>query len=462
MPSVNGGAFRMSTVELRAAASLSAIYLLRMFGLFLIVPVFSLYATRLAGATPLLTGLALGAYGLTQALFQIPFGSLSDRLGRKPVIAAGLVVFAIGSATAALSHHILGVILGRGLQGVGAISAAVMALAADLTREEQRTKVMACIGITIGLAFTGALVMGPVLDARVGLQGLFWISVLLALAALAVLFLAVPDPEQSTFHRECEPQLSHLRAILAHPGLLRLDAGIMLLHMSFTASFVALPIALRSDAGLASADHWQVYLPALLISLLVMAPFLRLADRGTQGKAIFLGAIGLLGCAELGLFFVHNGYAPLLLLVALFFSGFNFLEAHLPALVSRVAPADRRGTALGIYAMSQFLGTFIGGALGGWLLGKLGIAGVFAFCTMITALWFLIASRTRLPRHLSNHMIKVGQLSGTEAGTLAGKLCGLAGVAEAVVVCEDGIAYLKIDRDRLDWDALRALLPARE
>lgn len=452
----------MSAVELRSAAALAGIYFLRMFGLFLILPVFSLYGSRLQGATPFLTGLAMGAYGLTQMVFQVPFGMLSDRLGRKPVITGGLILFAGGSVVAALSNHIVWVILGRALQGAGAISSAVMALAADLTREEQRTKAMALIGVSIGLAFAGAFVAGPALDAAAGLHGLFWMAAAMALGAIVVLYAAVPQPVQSRFHRECEAEPGQLRAILLQPDLLRLNMGILFLHATLTASFVALPITLRDDLGLAGAEHWKLYLPALVVSVALLLPLLRLADRGTRGKEIFLCAIAALAVALVGLALSDGMGPPLFAMVVLFFTAFNYLEASLPALVSQVAPAEHRGTALGLYAMSQFLGTFIGGALGGGLFGVAGVTGVFSLGAVLALAWLVIAARMTMPRRLRTQLLHVGSLEGADATALATRIRAVDGVAEAVVDGDEGVAYVKVDAERIDWKALQNLVPARE
>ncbi len=452
----------MTPAEVRSALSLSAIFFIRLFGIFMIIPVFPLYAHQLSSATPFLVGVAIGAYGLTQALFQIPFGSLSDQFGRKPVITAGLLLFALGSGVAALSESIWGVILGRGLQGAGAIGAAVMALAADLTREEQRTKAMALIGVSIGVAFAGAFIAGPAIEAWIGLKGLFWLAALLAVLAIAILYLKVPQPAHSSFHRECESEASQIVDVIRTIELLRLNAGILFLHLILTASFVVIPVILHDQIGLASIHHWKVYLPVLGLSMLLILPFVRQADRRGRTKDVFVGAVILLAAAEIGLYFSYQAPWPLYLMLLLFFTAFNYLEASLPALVSRVAPADRRGTALGVYSMSQFLGTFLGGALGGGLYGRFGAPGVFLFCIAVGVVWLPLAWKMSKPRHLSSHMINVGKLTRAEAVQLTAKLTAIAGVAEAVVVFEEGIAYLKVDLEALDREALRGISPPRE
>ena len=334
-----------------------------MLGLFLILPVFALYADHLQGHTPTLIGVAIGAYGLTQAFLQIPFGMLSDRIGRKRVITAGLLIFAAGSVVAAMAHTMWGVILGRALQGAGAIAAAVMALAADLTREEQRTKAMAVIGMTIGLSFAVAIVTAPTLNHLIGVPGIFWLVAGLAVLGVVVLHTRVPTPAHSTVHRDAEAVPGQLRGVLAHPGLLRLDFGIMSLHIILTANWVVLPVALR--AQLPTAHHWWVYLPVMVLSVAAMVPFIILAERKRRMKQVFLGAVVALGLAELGLSQGFHTLGGIAVALFVFFTAFNLLEATLPSLISRVAPPAAKGTAMGVYSTSQFFGAFLGGSLGG-------------------------------------------------------------------------------------------------
>lgn len=451
----------MTPVERRAAFSLAGIFSLRMLGLFMILPVFSLHAHEYVGYTPLLTGVAIGIYGLTQAMFQIPFGMLSDRIGRKKVIVGGLVVFVIGSVAAAMADTIWGVIGGRALQGFGAIAAAVLALTADLTREEQRTKAMAIIGISIGLAFALAMIIGPaVTSTAVGLPGLFWLTAILSLAGIAVLLFYVPDPAITRFHRDTEPVPAQFARILGNPQLLRLDAGILILHLIMTATFVTLPLALRDNAGIDPAQHWMVYLLVLTLSVVLMAPFVIFADRKNRLKHVFLGAVALLVVSEAGLFRYQSGVVELAALMVLYFTAFNILEATLPSLVSRLAPSDMKGTALGAYSTAQYLGAFIGGALGGWLHGRFGPSAAFALCAGLAVVWLVIAAGMRNPPPFSTRLLRLGPLSESAAAAATARLLAVEGVAEAVVVAEDGIAYLKVDRRKLDRRALRAISAA--
>lgn len=444
--------------ERRAALSLAGIFSLRMLGMFMILPVFALYADKLEGATPAMIGLAIGAYGLTQAILQIPFGLLSDRIGRKPVIATGLLLFALGSVMAALSTSIYGIILGRAIQGSGAIAAAVMALAADLTREEQRTKAMAIIGMTIGLSFSVAMVAGPVLDHWIGLSGIFWLTAILACCGIAVLYLLVPQPEISRPHRDAQPIPAQFMSVLRDGQLLRLNFGILSLHMVLTATFTVLPLILRDNVGLPSQHHWYVYLPVMVLSVAAMVPFIIIAERRRRLKQVFLGAIMVVAGAEVGLAFWHMTLVSVSALLFLFYVGFNLLEATLPSLISKMAPPDSKGTAMGFYSSSQFFGAFLGGSIGGWLQGWAGLGGVLMFCAASAVLWLVVAASMRSPRYLSSHLLQVGIVDPQRARLLAQRFTQVRGVAEAVVIGEEGIAYLKVDKHALDEPALEAVL----
>jgi MFS family permease len=383
---------RMSRAEWRAGASLAGVFGLRMLGLFLILPVFAVHAPQLAGGDDLtLVGIALGAYGLSQAILQIPFGMASDRWGRKPVIYVGLVIFAAGSFLAASADDIWTAIAGRTLQGAGAISSVVVALAADLTREQHRTKTMAMIGAMIGFSFALSLVAAPALYERIGMAGLFGLVGVLALAAIGVVRLAVPEVPARV---HAGPGSS---GRVLHPELLRLNVGIFVLHVAQMAMFVVLPLRMI-EAGLAVSDHWKLYLPVVLASFALMVPPVLYADRRNRPKPVLVGCVVLLIAVEGALSMAGSipAYAAGLLV---FFVAFNVLEALLPSLVSRIAPAHARGMAIGVYNTTQTLGLFFGGLLGGWVAKHYGPREVFAVCAVLACVWLAAAVGMRaLPR----------------------------------------------------------------
>jgi len=381
----------MSPLELRAGASLASLFGLRMLGLFLILPVFAVHAPHLAGGDNLtLVGIALGAYGLSQAFLQLPFGMASDRFGRKPVIAAGLIIFALGSFLAASATDIYMAIAGRALQGAGAISSVVVALAADLTREQHRTKTMGMIGATIGLTFAVSLVAAPALYQWIGMDGLFILTGVLALAGIAVVFGAIPDVPPSGKHAGPAPALG---GVLANGELARLNFGIFALHLVQMAMFVVIPTALV-DAGLPLAAHWKAYLPVVLASFALMVPAIVYADRRNKPQPVMAGAVALMLAVQAGLMFAH-GLAALVVLLLLFFGAFNVLEAMLPSLVSRIAPERARGTAIGIYNTTQTMGLFAGGLAGGWMAKHYGAAAVFALGAVLMVLWLGLVAGMR-------------------------------------------------------------------
>ncbi|OIO69035.1 MAG: MFS transporter [Zetaproteobacteria bacterium CG1_02_53_45] len=450
----------MNSFERRSVFSLSGIYGLRMLGLFMILPVFSLYAEGLEGVTPTLVGLALGIYGLTMALFQIPFGMLSDRFGRKPIIVTGLLLFAIGSVVAAMADSIWGVILGRAIQGSGAIAAAMMALLADLTREEERTKSMAIMGVSIGMSFTLALMIGPLLNAGIGVNGIFWLTAILALAGLVILFSLVPNAGHVRFHSDVETVPAQLKQILFDRQLFRLDAGIMIQHGIMMAMFTALPFVLRDKLGLPTNEHAWFYLPVLMISVLGMAPLVMFAEKKQKMKQVFTGCILLMVISELMLGTDQRSLIAVGIGLFLFFTAFNVLEASLPSLISRMAPADSKGTAMGVYSTSQFLGAFIGGAGGGWLGGAFGIQAVFYACAVVALGWLLLALGMRVPAYLSSFMVQVQVADKHAAEQLAEKLMQIDGVHEAKVIPEEGVAYLKVDKKLFDQQQVTSLIEA--
>lgn len=389
---------KMTRTELRAVLSISSIMSLRMIGLFMVLPMFALYAQQLNGATPILIGLAMGIYGLAQALLQIPFGMISDHLGRKSVIAAGLAIFALGSLLCAIAHSIEMMIIGRTLQGVGAIGGTLLAMMSDLTREEQRTKAMAIAGITIGASFMLAMLIGPVLAGWFAVNGLFYLAAGLGILTIILLYSIVPSPKEEHWHADTEPELHSLMQLLFMPALARLNSGIFILHALFTASFVVIPISLLHTAGLSADNQWHFYVPALLVAFITSFYCIGRAERKKQIRGYFIGGIVVIACAQLLLWIAASwiaspAYALFAMTIALclFLAGFSLLEAFLPSLVSRTAPAARKGSAMGIYSCSQFLGIFAGGALGGWLYGQFGFSGVYLFCLILSLCWLFIA-----------------------------------------------------------------------
>ncbi|MBU0498625.1 MAG: MFS transporter [Gammaproteobacteria bacterium] len=446
--------------ERRAAIGLAAIFTFRMLGLFLILPVFALYAHELSGATPLTVGLAIGGYGLTQALLQIPLGALSDRIGRKPVIVGGLLMFAFGSLVAAMASTIEGVILGRLLQGAGAIAAAVMALAADLTRETVRTRVMAMIGMSIGMAFILALILGPLLAARIGVSGIFWVIALLALIGVALVLFVVPTPQHSRMHHDAEPAPEMLGRALSDGNLMRLDFGVFVLHMSLTAVFLVVPLLLRDRFGLETAQHWHLYLPVMLLAMGLMIPFIIIAEKRHRMKEMYLGGILIAGLALLAMYYEVSNYWLFGLVMAFFFAAFNLLEAVMPSWVSKVAAAEMRGTAMGIYATSQFSGAFFGGVLGGWVHQRFGLTAVFLFAAAMMLLWALLALGLERPRHLGNFLLPLEGLGEMDLALLRQRLLALPGVEAVRIIDEDGVAYMKVDNALFDSEQAMAVVAA--
>ncbi len=440
----------MEKQELRASTSLAAVFSVRMLGLFMIYPVFAAFARQLTGATAYKIGLALGIYGLSQGLLQIPFGLLSDRFGRKVMIVIGLVVFGIGSAVAASSSSIDGVIWGRALQGGGAVGSVILALVADLTAEENRTKAMALVGMTIGSSFLVAIVTGPVVGGWIGVGGIFWLMTALALVGIAITAFIVPAPRRLRVHREAQTVLALVGSTLRDSELLRLDFGIFALHAMLTASFLVLPEMLTKTLGVSSREQWLVYLPVLLVSVAIMVPAIILAERYRRMKSVLVGAVAALAVSQLAL--AADGQDAYVLVAALvvFFAGFNIMEASLPSLVTKTAPSGSTGTATGIYSSSQFLGIFAGGVIGGWVHQTAGTTEVFLLGGAVAFVWLLIAATMRRPRHLTTRLVRVGHGAAPNAERLAAQLRQVAGVAEVVVVAEEGLAYLKVDSKVFD------------
>ncbi|WP_345847347.1 MFS transporter [Shewanella algae] len=449
----NGG---LSGTERKVAFSLASVFGLRMMGLFMIMPVFALYGQDLKGFSPLWVGIAIGAYGLTQAILQIPMGILSDRIGRKPVILGGLLVFALGSVLAAMSDSIYGVVAGRALQGMGAIAAAVLALAADLTRDEQRTKVMAIIGMCIGFSFALSLLVGPVVAQHLGLSGLFALTAGLALLGMLIVQLLVPNPVAHAPKGDTMAEPGKLKNMLKDPQLFRLDAGIFILHLVLTAVFVALPLDLV-DAGLAKEKHWMLYFPAFVGAFFLMVPLIIIGVKRNNTKGMFQLALLIMLAALLAMALFSHTLWVLAVAIVAFFTGFNYLEASLPSLIAKFCPVGAKGSAMGVYSTSQFLGAFCGGLLGGGAYQIMGAAGVFTVAVVLLIIWLALTLGMKNPVLLKSYTLEA-QVNGREhAQKMAAELSALQGVAEAIVVLEERVAYLKVN-DQFDLRQARAVL----
>jgi len=436
----------LSKLEQKTAVSLALVFGLRMLGLFMIMPVFAIYGRDLIGYSPLWVGIVIGAYGLTQAILQIPMGQLSDRIGRKPVIIAGLGLFCLGSIVAGLADSVYGVAFGRVLQGTGAVASAILALAADITREQQRPKVMAVIGMCIGLSFAFSLVAGPVLAQWIGLKGIFFVTAVLAIIGMLVVHFIVPNATAKAPKGDASTNRHKLRAMLRDPQLLRLDAGIFLLHLTLTAVFVSLPFELES-AGLVGEHHWWIYFPALLLSFVLMVPMLIIAAKKKMNKQFFLFAIALMGLALCVMGFANGNLWLFALAIVLYFTAFNFLEASLPAMISMSAPAGAKGSAMGVYSTSQFAGAFCGGIMAGSLYSQLGAQGLFFVIAAVMIVWFAISLGLENVGQVKALTISVTIANQREAELIAEKLISLSGINEAVVVLEEQVAYLKATKD---------------
>ncbi|WP_273868902.1 MFS transporter [Serratia odorifera] len=448
----------MTPLERRATWGLGTVFSLRMLGMFMVLPVLTTYGMALNGASEALIGIAIGIYGLAQAIFQIPFGLVSDRIGRKPLIVGGLLIFALGSAIAAVSDSIWGIIIGRALQGSGAIAAAVMALLSDLTREQNRTKAMAFIGISFGITFAIAMVLGPIVTHSLGLHALFWMIAALALAGIVITLAVVPSADSHILNRESGIVRGNFSKVLSNSRLLKLNFGIMCLHILLMSSFVALPLAMEK-AGLAASQHWMVYLVTMLVSFAAVVPFIIYAEMKRRMKQVFMGCVAVLFCAEVLLWFSGQHLWGIIAGVQLFFMAFNVMEAILPSLISKESPAGYKGTAMGVYSTSQFIGVAIGGSLGGWLYGLQGAGAVFIAGAVIAAVWFVVSSTMKEPPYVSSLRITLSELA-VKDSALESRLKAQPGVADVVVVPEERSAYVKIDTKQTDRGRLEALVNA--
>tara|TARA_R100000306_G_C4382247_1_gene146204 strand:- start:12096 stop:13463 length:1368 start_codon:yes stop_codon:yes gene_type:complete len=445
----------VNSSERYAVGNVSLLYAMRMLGLFMVLPVFTLYSGELAGATPVLIGVAIGIYGLSQALLQIPFGALSDRFGRKPLMLTGLGLFVMGSLLAAFSESIYLMIAGRFLQGAGAIASVLMAYLADATREDNRSKAMATVGMTIGLSFGVALIAGPILASLGGLYLIFLITAVLgALGMLLVMRMPTIIIQRHRTSRDVAFIKDDLRKVLKDPALLRLDVSVLLLHLSLTMLFVSLPMVLKNQWALPVEDHGWVYLGLMAIGFALMVPGLIYAEKQRQLPLVFRVAVLTLivGMLVLGLF--QASVLISCIALALFFAGFNFMEASLPSMLSRLAPAGQRGTAMGVFASCQFGGAFLGGVLGGVLLNTGRPELAFYAISALACVWFLFTLGMKNPPATQTSVISLRRFTEDQIDGLQESLLAVNGVTDVTLIMEDQLAYLKIDKSRLDRRAL--------
>lgn len=420
----------------------------------MVLPVLALYQDNYADMTPFLLGLTLGVYGLTQAILQIPLGLLSDRIGRAPVIIGGLLVFVLGSVVAAMADTIQGLILGRALQGMGAIASTLMAMVTDLTSEENRTKAMASIGASIGLSFILAMIAGPVIASAMGLSGVFWVTAVLGCIGILVFVLMVPRVFSTQKNRETLADLNQIGVLLKQPTLLRLNLGVFALHLALMAAFVVIPTMLSSQLSISGDDLWWVYLTLLGGGFVAMLPVMILGEKYQRQKPAFVSAIA---CMTLAMFMLgrEQGAMLTMLMLLLFFAAFNFLEATLPSWLSKACPAGSRGTAMGIYSTSQFMGAFVGGTMGGWSLHQFGGSAVFLLVALVLVIWWFLSLSLKSPRPLQTLVLQVGEMEHRDFVKI---ISNIVGVEDILVVEGESLAYAKVDKKIVDMTSIKPYL----
>tara|TARA_B110000114_G_scaffold167140_1_gene188866 strand:+ start:3034 stop:4317 length:1284 start_codon:yes stop_codon:yes gene_type:complete len=425
-----------------------------MLGLFMVLPVLALATGDYPDFTPLMLGITLGAYGLTQAILQIPLGLLSDRIGRQPVIIGGLLMFIAGSIVAALADTMIGLVIGRALQGTGAIASTLMALVADLTGEQNRSKAMATIGGSIGFSFMLAMILGPLLAANFGLPSVFWVTAALGVVGIFIAQFLVPKAVSMRRNREAMTDAQQIRGLLAESNLMRLNIGIFSLHFALMAAFVAIPTMLSDELSISGGNLSWVYLGLLGGGFFVMLPVMIMAEKLGYQKLVFVAAVALMALTTAVL---SSQRGPVLtpLMLLLFFAAFNLLEATLPSWLSKLCPVGNRGTAMGIYSTSQFFGAFAGGLAGGWSMHQFGLDGLFVTISLVLLAWAFVSIGLQSPRPLQTLVLSVGNL---EQQDFLKIVSNITGVEDILLVKGEQLAYVQIDRLQVDMPSLQPYL----
>lgn len=457
MSSVTPSTDRMNAIEIRATVSLSLVYAFRMLGMFMVLPVMALYGDSLQGSTPILIGFAIGAYGYTQAILQIPLGMLSDRVGRLPIILIGLALFLIGSVVAAMSDTIWGVLIGRILQGMGAISAALMALLSDLTREQNRTKAMATIGMSIGTSFAVAIIFGPIIANHFGLHGLFWFIAVMAAIGFILMVFVVPKPNKQLSSRESNVAQANFLDTLKNGDLARLDFSIAFVHLIMMANFLALPLLLLNDANLPKSEHWWVYLVAFVGSAFGMLPMIIYGEKKRKLKHVLITCVVILLACSCFFLLEHNSVWSLLVGILVFFVAFNTIEAILPSMVSKVAKAGTKGTAMGIFSTSQFLGAGLGASLGGILIKFGGLTATFIGSAVMCIIWLVILIKMKEPPYVTSIRLLLSDQQFANEQLLP-LLMEQKGITDALLAVDERAIYIKFDKQRISRDQIDQLV----